>query len=221
MNCHDGEELLQQRLDGLAGADDPGLAEHLAECSRCRQLHQAAGQLEEGLASLARPEPPPHLGPAIVWQVLAQHRRHLRWRQQVLAAAAAVLLLALPTLVYWSLPDSQVHRSAQPRIALAPSRPAPSLTQRVAEASQAVTALGDRLADQTREHLALLWQATTPRELPAMEPLPGMSEQEHPLEPAVQLIREATAGVGTGLQTVASSAQRAMTFFMRELQTLE
>jgi predicted anti-sigma-YlaC factor YlaD len=221
MNCHDCEELLQQRLDGLAGADDPGLAEHLAECPRCRQLHQAAGRLEEGLACLPRPEPPARLGSAIVRQVLAQRRQHLRWRQRVLAAVAAVLLLILPALVYWWLPEPQVHRSARLIITPPSSQPAPSLNQRVAEAGQAVTTLGDRLADRTRANLTLLWQATTPRELPAMEPLPGMSEQEHPLEPAVQSLREATAGVGTGLQTVANSAQRAMSFFMRELQTPE
>src|SRR4051812_31490291 len=101
MNCRESDNFLNERLDGTAAAAPAALADHLAGCDRCRELHQAARLLEGGLRAAPPPAPPPGLNRRIVARVLARRRARQVWRYRlaVTAAVAAVLLLALlPTL---------------------------------------------------------------------------------------------------------------------------
>jgi hypothetical protein len=54
-----------------------------------------------------------------------------------------------------------------------------------------------------------------------MATLPGMGELQQPLDPAAQSLRQAGHGVSAGLQTVALSARRAVSYFASELPALE
>jgi hypothetical protein len=99
-----------------------------------------------------------------------------------------------------------------------PVEPAPpSLRESVAEARSAVAALTDDLAARTRAQAALLWTAAVPPGADPMPALPGVRELEEPLEPAAQSVRESSQGVTASLQTVAGSARRAVSYFLREL----
>src|SRR5947209_3615958 len=97
MNCRDCDTFLHERLDGTAADPPATVAEHLARCDRCRELHQAARLLQGGLRAAPPPAPPAGLDRRIVDRGLARRRQRQLWRYRlaVTAAAAAVVLLAL------------------------------------------------------------------------------------------------------------------------------
>jgi hypothetical protein len=91
-----------------------------------------------------------------------------------------------------------------------PEEPAP-LRGSVAEAGTAMAALTSRTAsetvDQTRSLLPLLPTST----------VEVLSAGPAPLEPPLEPLREASAGVSAGLAPVAESARRAVGLFFRDL----
>jgi hypothetical protein len=214
-------ELLQQRLDGLSGPQRETLEQHLAVCSRCRELHQAAGLLEEGLHEMFWPQPSPGLAERIIRQVTAEVRARLRWRQRAaaLAAAACVLLTPLALSLLSNLGGSETGLEA-PLVKRQPQSAAgPSLEESASEAGAAMAALTDRLTGQTREQARLLWQAATPLE--ALAPVPEPETWQAPLAPAARSFRDAGRGFSASFETVARSARRAFSYFAHEVRGLD
>jgi hypothetical protein len=221
MNAPECLELLQQRLDGTLGPACELLEQHLASCASCRELHQAAGLLEEGLRALPRPEPHPGLAERIVQRVLAERRSRLRWRRRALVVAAAACLLLTPLAVSL-LADFSGPKSPSPQVVQRTQHKSaviPSLEESAGEAGTAMAQLTDRLAGQTREQVRLLWGATTALEVAS--PVPDLETWQAPLDPAARSFRDAGQGVSVGFETVASSARRALSYFAREVPKLD
>jgi hypothetical protein len=226
MKCPECDDLLRQRLDGLAAADREALEMHLASCISCRDWHQAAQRLEEGLRALPRPIAPACLTERIVRQVIADRRERSRWQRRSVAVAAAACLLLTPLTVSLlglmtgrtPAPESSRQAATRPADRHAPPPPT-SLRDSVEEAGSAVASLTDRLAGQTREQARHLWTVAAPLDMPGV--LPGLSALQTPLDPATQSLRDAGQGMSAGIATVASSARRALSCFARELPPLE
>lgn len=95
MNCRDCRDWLQRRLDARRLEPVDEVAEHLAECERCRGDVAAARVLLDGLESLPR-VPPTRLRTASIAAAVAADRRRLRRRskQRWLAGSLAGSLVA-------------------------------------------------------------------------------------------------------------------------------
>jgi hypothetical protein len=86
------------------------------------------------------------------------------------------------------------------------------LSESVAQAGEALTALTRRTADETVGSTRLLWPVVaTP---PPMEE-PG--ELPPALSPAARSWREAGQGLSSGLEPVTDSARRALGLFLRDI----
>jgi predicted anti-sigma-YlaC factor YlaD len=225
MNCHESLDWLQSRLDGEMLPAPNGLEQHLSDCALCRPQHQAAQALLEGLHGLKRLAPPEKLSDLIVARVLADRQaRRIRWRRRVTTtvALAASLLLAALAGYLWLPVSKNDGRDKLVDVKKAPERQeapeivatgAPSLTRSVEEARLAVAALTEKIADKSKEQ-ARLWWPLDVAGLPEVKLDP-------PLDPAAQSLRQTGQGMSEGLQTVAQSARRAVSYFLRELPPLE
>lgn len=219
MNCPECQDLLQRRLDGEALANLPDFERHLADCPACREQHQAALRLLDALRAVAKLALPDTLGPRIVFAVLRDRRTRQRRWWTGLAVAASLLLMALAGYLWWRPGDPQpkddpIAKGKADAKALVQVEP--SLNQSLDEARRAVGALTNRLAETTREQAKLL--LPDPSDLPD---LPAMPPLEVSLDPAVAPLRHTGQGVSEGVQTVARSAHRAMSYLVREIAQLE
>ena len=86
MNCLECQELLQRRLDGELPADSAALEQHLRVCPTCREQHQSAQVLLDGLRAAVPPMPPEYLAPRIVAAVVQDQKRQLHFRRCVWTA---------------------------------------------------------------------------------------------------------------------------------------
>lgn len=216
MNCLDYQQWQQQHLDGEAGRDQTGVAEHLASCATCRSWHASLQQLEKGLRLDARPLPPDGLAHRIVFQVLTERRRHVRRRVLTVMALAAGLLLAIVFGPAWLRTDDPVPSpvevaQVEPRPETPP--PGPALNKSVEEAGSALVALLSRTADETVGQGRLFLPDTTV----ATPPMAGTDGWQHALDSPTQSLLQAGQGVSAGLEPVASSAKRAVNLFLRDL----
>jgi len=232
MNCPESQDLWQWRLDGKPPADAAALEEHLAGCSACRELHAAARRWEQVFRAADRPVAPAGLGDRIVDRFLSERRSGLRWRRRAVVAAALAacflgvvalgsrLWFAGPRPVPVPLPVAKEYprRDApSPRLAESEHRPpagpaAPSLDESVKDAGSALVALTRRTAHETLGQGRLLLPNVSP---PMARPRPDLWQQTVE-QPALSL-REAGAGVSTGLEPVADSARRAVDMFLQEI----
>lgn len=206
LNCSASEQALMDRLDGLPITDSAALARHLARCPACRELHAAAGRLDEGLRRAPSPVPPPYLSDRIVAAVLADSSPPRRWPQQTrraLALAASVLLLLF-------LAGEQQTRY---RLSFPPPKddaPVASLRDSVAEAGSAVFSLTARTADETVGQTRLLMPVVA---APPLDDPMSLGT----IEPPMKSLFGASQGVSAGLEPVTNSARRAVGLFLREL----
>ena len=212
MNCLECRDWLQRRLDGEALPALPALDLHLASCPACRQQHQAAQNLLEGLRGLDKPQVNVDLGPRILARVLAdKHARREKFRRRVWTTAALAACLMLMALAgYLWFPNR-----TKDQVALKPQEKeppvGPSLGESVEQARLAFTSLTGRLTDKSKEQ-AVLWLSAA--KLPNPMGLP-----EQPLD--ARAFSQTGQGVSEGIQTVAQSARRAVDYFFRELPPLE
>jgi hypothetical protein len=214
MNCPHWQDLFQQHLDGDS---PPGtLDRHLRDCPDCRGNQAAVRRLLAGLALLRPAEPPADLAGRLTARLCAEARAsRIRVRRRRigalagLAAAAAVLL----SLGLWSWrPGSRTGPGNE--VVVAPThreKPAPPLREPVAQAGQAVAALGSRTAGETVQRTTSLLPLVSG---PALDPL---TKGQKPVEPKLESLREAADGVSAGLAPVANSARRAVNLFFRDL----
>jgi hypothetical protein len=212
MNCLECRDWLQRRLDDEPLPGLPALDVHLANCAECRQQHQAAQALLEGLRGLVKPRANADLVSKIVTRVLADRRaRHEKFRRRVwttVALAACLMLMALAGYLL-SPPKTKNPLAIKQR---EPQPPAgPSLSESVEQARLAFSSLTERIAEQGKEQARLLLSAAK---------LPGpMGLPEQSLD--TQSWRQTGQGASEGIQTVAQSARRAVDYFFRELPPLE
>jgi hypothetical protein len=225
MKCHECQEWLHRKLDGDGATASVALERHLAHCPVCRGRHQAALLLLDGLHALKRPAPPPGLTQRIVASVLADRQaRRIRLRLRLattLALAASLLFAALAGYIWLPKPKPTAPDMAGKRIEPRPQPDvvvdSPSLAKSVEEAREAVASLTEKIADKSKEQARLWWPAAS---IDLAGALP-VSKLEQPLAPAAQSLRHTGQGVSEGLQTVAQSARRALSYFVRELPPLE
>ncbi|HEY1860076.1 MAG TPA: hypothetical protein VGG61_06965 [Gemmataceae bacterium] len=222
MTCVECLEYLQQALDGRTDAVEVPVAEHLAACHACGQIHTAGRRLREGLRLIAAPQPPRdfagRVAACIVADQLRRHRQLRRWLAT--AAVAASLLLAVLAGYRWFHPwapnpmyPEPVANSAN-NITKEPI-PVSSARESVNGAGEAVASLSRKATEETVEQTRLLWPVAT-----APLSFDGIDLQT-PLEPPAQSLREAGQSVSSGLEPVASSARRAMNLFWRDLPPVE
>ena len=217
MNCLECLEQLQERLDGRATPDAPDVEAHLSHCANCREQHQAAQRLLEGLKEM--PRPTVRLGfaqelAATVINERRQRRDKMRRRVFVTMALAASILLILFMAFYW-LPHTNESKSVAkdgPKKDLPAPRKekTPDVEEKKQEPSSPLTPLMDRWADATRKHAKVVLVATN---LDAVENLPAV-DNLGPMDPGV---REASQEVSDGVRTVTRNARKAFDFFAREL----
>jgi predicted anti-sigma-YlaC factor YlaD len=213
MNCLECRDWLQRRLDGEVLSSLPALEGHLASCSACRQQHQAAQILLDGMRGLSKPSAHPDLERRIVLRVLADRqsrRENFRRRVWTTAALAACLMLMALAGFLWS-PNKNKGQLAAFYPAKMESPAGPSLGESVEQARLAFSSLTERLADKSKEQAFRLLSA-------AKLPNP-MGIPEQPLDP--QALSQTGQGASEGIQTVAQSARRAVDYFFRELPPLE
>ena len=219
MNCLECQELLQRRLDGEPLADSAALEQHLRVCPTCREQHQSAQLMLDGLRAASPPMAPEYLAPRIVAAVVQDQRMQWRVRRRVwmgVAVAASLLLMALAGYLWFPRdrngPGPDVIGKKDNR----PKEEAPSLGRSMEEARAAMTNLTERLADRTKKQAQLILAAANPMDL-SLPPPPPL---EVPAD-AARSLQQAGQGVGEGVQTVARSARRAMSYFAREFAALE
>jgi hypothetical protein len=207
--CDHCDDWLQDLLDG----NEPGDAvlEHLSACPECRELHDSAVALRQGLALLPPPaEAPDDLSDRVVTAVLFDRKRRQKARRliaRVAALAAGVLLAVLLT-------EAQ-PRPRDDRVTVSPPSPKreermPSLRQSVARAGSVVGEVASRKLDEALESTRGLWPVVDSSSLPAMD-------IKMPLESTARPLQTATQGVSAGLEPVAGSARRAFALFVRDL----
>jgi anti-sigma factor RsiW len=208
-DCTTSERALLDRLDGTPIAGLAALRQHLAVCAACRQLHAAAGRLEDGLRLHPRPVAPPGLTDRIVAAVLEDQpavslRRWPRQARRALALAAGLLLMVC-------LAGEQRTRNLMlPPVREPGASASVSLRASVAEAGSAVVNLTARTADETVGQSRLLVPVVA--SAPLEDPM-----NLGPVEAPMKSLFGAGQGVSSGLEPVTNSARRAFGLFLREI----
>ena len=89
MNCTTARRCVQLELDGeLPRRRGAALQQHLRTCESCRQVHRQLAAIQTAMHELAGESELPHpRGPALDFG----HRRAIRWRAGLAAAAVLVL----------------------------------------------------------------------------------------------------------------------------------
>ncbi len=219
MTCPECSDRLQQWLDGRTRDAAPG--EPPALCAACAEWAAAAGRLDRGLRLLAPPAPPPHLAERIVAGAVCWRRRRryrvLLWAGAAATAAALLIVVAWQAFHAGGTPAAPAPIVQTPRPAPTPPAPAvahATLRESVEAAGSAVASLTSRTADET--------VAKTKGLIPVIvDPSMGKFDLEPPLDPPTRTLREAGAGVSSGLEPVADSARRAVGLFLRELPPMD
>src|SRR5207247_6179358 len=168
MNCLECQELLQRRLDGELPADSAALEQHLRVCPTCREQHQSAQVLLDGLRAAVPPMPPEYLAPRIIAAVVQDQRMQLRFRRRVwtgLAVAASLLLMALAGYLWFPRDRNDPGPDVIGKKDNRPKEEAPSLGRSMEEARAAMTNLTERLADRTKKQAQLILAAANPMDL--------------------------------------------------------
>lgn len=222
MKCHECEELLQQRMDDDANVSSPALEQHLTECAACREQHQAAVRLLEGLKQIQAPKPGLDFAASLTAKVLhdRRHRQEKMRRRVVLTFALAASVMFLLALAYFWIPRTPtvvpqpkqdfVQKSNEvPREAPAPKKqdevkPAPK-----EEPRNPLAALPERMEETTRDYAQVVLAAAKLDEVNKL-PLRNLPE----LDPGM---REAGQEVSDGVRVVSRNASRAFGFLVREM----
>jgi hypothetical protein len=217
MNCHECQELVQERLDGRVIAESAELDAHLSQCATCREQHAAALRLLEGLKEMPKPTVPFGFAQSLADAVISdrrQRRSKMRRRVFVTMALAASVLFVLFMAFYW-IPRPQV---GPPLVKDSPKKETPKeiipekLVQKPEEPRSPLTPLMDRWAGATRDHAKVVLVATN-LDAVAVEKLPAV-DNFGPIDPGV---REASQEVSDGVRTVTRNTRKAFDFFAREL----
>jgi hypothetical protein len=233
MDCRESQALLQRRLDGESAVEPAELAQHVADCPGCRDLHAGAGPLMHGLQRLRAAAPPGHLTHWIVAQVLLAERARLLWRRRLRLTAAVAASLLVAAVVGYLQPwrgtqpaqrsGQDVARQQQPadpphsRPEPPYAEPGPSLNDSVRQASSALVSLSQRTARETLGpgRRLLLPEVASPRTGTAPEVL------AQTLQPPVRSLRQAGAGVSAGVEPVTRATGRALQLFFEEIPSLQ
>ncbi|MCI0742003.1 MAG: hypothetical protein L0Y72_23465 [Gemmataceae bacterium] len=227
MNCSDFDAWLQSRLDGATLSEPRPLGsgklspsadaeEHLAQCNDCREKHQAAQRLLEGLQKLPWPASP-GLAQRIVARVSTDDYvgdRTWNGRWIALGALAAAILILILAGHFWPA-GTPTDRTNEP---IVKKDAPPELAKSMYNARDAVASLTGKLAEKTKEQTQVL--------LVAAAPFPLSADTKNPpknggVDPAVQTLVQAGQGVRSGLEPVTRTARRAWDFFVRELTVLD
>jgi len=213
MDCVECQELMQRYLDREpAVLERAGLAEHLTVCPDCRDWHAATRRLLDGMRLLPPPQPPTALVERICRQIVAERVRAFRLRRVLVTSAVAAGLLLVCSALY--LGSRTVSRVGTPgALTRLPQGSTPSFQRRIEEASVAVAALTRRTAEETMSETKLLLAVNIPQAAVA-----DAQELEQALEAPVQSLREIQEGMAAGLEPVATSARRAVAFFLSSRQ---
>ena len=216
MNCRDCEELLQRQLDGESLPTSADLEQHLADCGNCRGLFAAAQRLRQGLRAVARPTAPALFTERATARVLAARRR-----QRVRRLAVAGFALAASVLIaVWYFSGDARAPAVQPEVVEAkkpvpvPAPKEPSLREAVGEARTALDGLTDKVLANTRDQADVFRDATAPLEIARVD----LGHRRTPTDPKPARPRP---GMTTGLQTIAATTRRGISFMLQETPPLQ
>ncbi len=225
MNCHDCEELLQRLLDGEPLPPAVELEAHLAACSDCKGRFAAVQSLRVGLQTLPALAPPADFAGRVQRAVLAEQRsrRTRRWAAAALAMAASIALIAFGIRYFTSedelaqVPEQKIVElpkpQPEPRPQPEPPKHEPGLREAVQQARGALDSLAGKFLEGTREQADVLRDATAPLELARVD----MGQKRTPTDP--KLARPRT-GMTAGLETVAATTRRGLSFMLKETPPL-
>jgi hypothetical protein len=220
MNCLDCLDLLQNRLDGAAAL--PAECEsHFNECAACRAQQQAGEILLAGLKFLSAPQMSVDFAKGMTALVLEDRRsRRQRRRTRLFVTGALAASLIVMTLAgYFLSPNSRIASVHDDSPAKRPKLPTPNpevtprLAQSVDEARQAFAALSERFTENAQKQTKLLLPMQ-PMQIAGIEDGQASSLD---LEPAAKSLQQAGKAVAENLQPVATTARRAIAYFVREL----
>jgi hypothetical protein len=212
MNCEQYRDLLNRHLDGEAAAD--ALPAHARHCRDCAALYHGAQRLAQALPYLKPPAPPRELKDFILLEMREANRRRFTLRVHLTATslAAAMMLLVLVPSFFWPRPlptksgEQVVVANTQPP----PEAPQANLRDTVNQASQAVTQLTARTADETVGQTKSLWPMMTP-------PLDDWDKPPQ-LEPSARPLTETGQSAVVAIEPVTNSAKRAFGMLLHDMQ---
>jgi|SRR6516164_4399646 hypothetical protein len=219
MNCLEFHNLVHRRLDGDKPPQSADAAAHLAQCPQCRALQSAVSRLENAIPFLRPPQPPRYLGKQIVAKVLARRRQMVqqRIRRWVSVAVAAVVLIAAFAGYsgVFHRPQRVVEKSIATHPRSADETQSASLQKNLDEAGSALANLFSRTTEGALEQGRVLLPGAV-----SLPPLPDALAMRSTLSPPVETLRMAGHGVSTGLEPIASSARRAVNWFLQDIPGL-
>jgi hypothetical protein len=220
MICLEYQDLLQNRLDGDAPISSPEIEIHLSQCPSCRTLHTSAEALLEGLKTLSPPTGPADFAQRLARAVLEDRRlrlRRVRLRLAVTAAlAASVLIMAIAGYYLLPVPSKPALPVVKDKKTPDPNDESPHLAKSANDARHAALALSGRWADKSKEGIRMFLATTNSIEILEIDDLPDLDDPLE-LQPAAQSLRQAGHDVAENFQPFAKSAQRAFSYFLREL----
>jgi anti-sigma-K factor RskA len=190
MTCQELDDRLDDYVDGALGdAEAREVAAHLASCEACREAERRTRQLLAHAAALPRSAAPPRdLWPAIERRI-ARDRGWgglLPWREPLMLAAAATVLLGVLAAVLWrSAPAAGVQTVAIPEAS-------PAL-ERVAVVEVADPALAEAERDYEAAAKTLLAVLEQRRSRLAADDLARVEDNVAVIDRALVQVREALA----------------------------
>ena len=226
MNCAQSQNLLQQRLDGLAPPDAEQLDLHLQTCPACRALESAVSQLQFGLRLLTPPCPPRRLAGQVASCLLEDHRRRQHRKRHLLAwgSLAAAVLIGLNLASHLLGPIVPTEKTLPDPVKAMVKNVSPKDTDEPAEAATSQESATEidfamaRAASHTAD--ATVAQARNLLPLALRSTLPDLQAPPASLEPPVRSLQQAGQGITNGLSPVANSARRAVDLFWRDLSSI-
>ncbi len=113
--------------------------------------------------------------------------------------------------------DPISKENKQRKVAVPNAEAAPRLAQSVDEARQAFTSLSERWTENAQKQTKLLLP-TQPIQIAGLE---GEQGSAFELEPAAKSLQQAGKAVADNLQPMATTARRALAYFIRELPSFD
>ncbi len=206
-DCTAFEAVVQRVLDGELSHDRLG-GRHPQTCPACRDLLKATA----AFTAFPTPVPTPSVGSnqRVLLTVLNDRRQR---RQRRLFVGGAALTMAACLFISLGVYFTQAGSKPAPEIVeVAPKPPAintPRVTDQVAEAGSALTAMTRRATEQAMRPTRSLFPVD-PMAVPQID-LPAT------LEPATESLAALPSAAKSGLEPITDSTRRAVNLFLRDV----
>lgn len=230
--CRATVESIQRALDGTATPDVFDADAHAGTCPTCRERLRAARGL---LSVLALPPESVAVPAGFADRVLAtvEGDRRVHTRSRAYKAAAWLALAAAVLVGVWVIAKSPAPTTGEvvvvppdgPQIAPAPREKAPAapdprplrMSDALANTGQALLEAPKSLTDSVAAAPKVFGALSDSFKLPA----PNVDPMGTALEPARKSLAELPEAVGTGLEPVTGTAEKALARFLRDMSSVK